>query len=491
MANVHFVTGYPGFIGKRLVAGLLEKDRRGQVHLLVQPKFARDARRMVREMAPKDAARVHVLVGDIVDMHLGLSGEEYRRLTEEVTHVFHLAAISYLGVDRRTLERVNVEGTRNVLELARDARHLVRMSHVSTVHVAGDRQGVIDEDELEEGQRFHNAYEETKFKAEVLVRKAMAELPITVFRPSTVVGDSRTGEIDRFDGPYYTAFQLVTSPLRVPLPLPGDGSFPLNVVPSDFVVSAILELTFAEAARGKTFHLVDPNPMSARKVYEYVARKAGKRTPRVGLPLRASAAILRLPFVEKLARPQRAAIEHLGELVIYNCRNTLELLDGTGIRCPPLTSYLDKLLAFVEEHQRQRREARVLPEHHAEDQLAEEAQKAVEPEPTEVEGAAEAPAAPAVAQRKPRNGGGKGGAKGSGAKRSAKARPQAEGAGAPAEAEVPPAVEPEPPAGIEGVGVIEEAEPVDPQRAAVEPEPAPGPAEDGGERAPRTGSTTR
>ncbi len=395
--NVHFVTGYPGFIGRRLAARLLERDRKAQLCLLVQPRFAKDARREIKALDPKQAARVQILVGDIVDMHLGLSGEEYRKLAAEVTHVFHLAAISYLGVDRRTLDRVNVDGTRNVLELARDAKNLVRMSHVSTVHVSGDRQGVIDEDELEEGQRFHNAYEETKFRAEVLVRKAMAELPISVFRPSTVVGDSRTGEIDRFDGPYYTAFELVISPLRVPVPLPGDGSFPLNVVPSDFVVEAMIELAFQKGAEGKTFHLVDPNPMSARKVYEHVARRAGKRAPRGRLPAKASVAILRLPFLEKLARPQRAAIEHLNQLVIYNCRNTLEALDGTGIRCPPLGTYLDKLLTFVEEQQRQRREARTRTEPLPEDPLApaEPAQPAAEV----AEGAEAQEAAPA---RKPR-----------------------------------------------------------------------------------------
>lgn len=370
MANVHFVTGYPGFLGKRLAMRLLERDRKARMYLLVQPRFARDVRRELRRLEPRMASRVTVLVGDVVDMHLGLAGDEYRKLAAEVTHIFHLAAISYLGVDKRTLERVNVEGTRNVLELARDAKKLVRMAHVSTVYVAGDREGVVDEEELEEGQRFHNDYEETKFRAEVLVRKAMAELPITVFRPATIVGDSRTGEFDRLDGVYYAAFELVTSPLRVPLPLPGDGAFPFNVVPVDFVVEAILEIAFQPHAVGKTFHLVDPNPMSARKVYHYVAERAGKRVPRGRLPAKASVALLRLPILERLARPQRTAIEHLNQLVIYNCRNTLEHLDGTGIRCPPLTAYLDKLLDHVVEQQKKRRAARSFGEAPPEDPLA-------------------------------------------------------------------------------------------------------------------------
>lgn len=348
MANLHFLTGYPGFLGKRLLSRLLDVDRKARVAVLVQRRHLQDAKKDLFSLAPARANRVRLLEGDLVDMHLGLSGEEYRRLAADVSRIHHLAALSHPRSDRRAMDRVNVEGTVNVLDLARDAPNLVRLCHVSTVQVAGDRQGVIDEDELEEGQRFSNAYEETKFRAEVLVRKAMADLPITVFRPSTMIGDSRTGEVDRRGGPYYLAFQLVTSPLRVPLPLPGDGSFPLNVVPSNFVAEAILELSRNPAAVGKTFHLVDPNPMSARKVYEQIAEMAGRKPLRLSLPAKASAALLRLPMLERLIGKERATFDHLDRLVIYNCRNTLDLLDGSGIQCPPLHSYLARLVDFVQ-----------------------------------------------------------------------------------------------------------------------------------------------
>lgn len=354
--KLHFLTGYPGFIGKSLLHELLHAERRARVAVLVQPRFEADARADLAQLQPRDAARVEILLGDVGDMHLGLSGAEYRSIVENASQIYHLAGIRHLGVDRGTLERVNLEGTRNVLELAREARSLARLNHMSTVHVAGDRHGVIAEEELEEGQRFRNAYEATKFRAEVLVRKAMADVPISIFRPATVVGDSRTGKIDRLDGPYYLALLLVTSPLRVPLPLPGGGAFPFNVVPVDYVVRAILHLSKDPRAVGRTFHLVDPNPMSARKVYESIAQRAGKPMPRMGLPGRATSALLRLPVLEKLARPQRAAVEQVDQIAFYNSRNTDELLDGTGIRCPPLESYLDKLLAQVEQHVRRRRE---------------------------------------------------------------------------------------------------------------------------------------
>jgi len=353
-AGTYFITGYPGFIGKRLVEHIAREDPKGHIYALVQPKSLKDAQ---KHAAKVQGAPVELLTGDVVDMHLGLSGEEYQRLCERVTDIFHLAAVAQLGVPKETAWRVNVDGTRNMLELARDCAHLARFSHFSTCYVSGDRVGVIAEDELDRGQAFRNAYEETKFQAERLVQRASASLPVTIFRPSSVVGDSRTGEIDRFEGPYYLGILLVTSPLVVPLPLPGNGVAPLNVVPVDYVVEAVWRLSKDTRAAGRTFHLVDPNPMSARRVYELIAEKANKKLPRFNLSARAADVMLRLPVLEKLARPQRAAISYVNHLAIYNCHNTLELLDGTGVRCPPLSSYLDQLVAYVREQYRKRRES--------------------------------------------------------------------------------------------------------------------------------------
>ncbi len=350
----YFVTGFPGFIGRRLVAHIARQDRKGKIYLLVQPKFLKEAQQHAAEL---EGANAELLSGDVVDMHLGLSGDEYRRMCDEVTDIFHLAAISYLGVPKETAWRVNVDGTRNLIELARDCAHLHRLNHFSTCYVAGDRVGVIAEDELESGQNFRNAYEETKFHAEKLVRAAMKGLPCTIYRPSSVVGDSRTGEIDRFDGPYYLGILLVTSPVSVPLPLPGEGVAPLNVVPVDFVVEAVWAISRDERAVGKTFHLVDPNPMSTRRVYELVAAKSNKKLPKFHLPAKATDMVLRLPGLEKMLRPQRAAVTYVNQLALFNCHNTLEVLEGTGVKCPPLSSYLDKLVDFVRAHYRKQREA--------------------------------------------------------------------------------------------------------------------------------------
>ncbi|HZY05654.1 MAG TPA: SDR family oxidoreductase [Anaeromyxobacteraceae bacterium] len=355
MGDVVLVTGYPGFIGRQLVrrlaAGGGEQER---LRLLVQPKHAARARAELRDLG---AGAAEVLEGDVAQMHLGLSGPEYKRLLAEVATVWHLAAVSYLGVEADLVQRVNVEGTRHVLELCRAAPGLTRLNHFSTAYVSGDRVGVILEEELEMGQRFGNHYEESKYRAEVLVRAAMPELPVTVYRPGIVVGDSRTGEIDRFEGPYYLAILLVTSPVGVPLPLPGDGVAPLNVAPVDFVVDAALSISRNPAGVGRTVHVVDPSPLSARKVYQLVAERLHRKLPPVTLPHRVVEALLSLPVLERFYRPQRASIALVNHLALYNCRNLLMLLEGTGIQCPPITSYLDRLIEFVRAEFDRRRQA--------------------------------------------------------------------------------------------------------------------------------------
>ena len=343
--QVVLVTGWPGFIGRRLVRRLGEVLDRSCDRLVLFTR-ARHVPAARAELAALGLAG-EVVEGDVAKMHLGLSGEEYRRLAGEVTSVWHLAALYDLGADGDTLRAVNLEGTRHVLELAQAAERLTRLHHFSTAYVSGDRQGVILEEELDQGQGFHDPYERSKFEAERLVRRAMTEVPATIYRPSIVVGDSRTGEVDRFDGPYYLAILLVASPLAVPLPLPGSGVAPLNVVPVDFVVDAALSIGANPAAMGKTGHLVDPAPLSARKVYELIAARAGKTLPSVSLPHRAVEALLGLPVLERLVRPHRNAIRLVNHLAIYNCRNQLELLAGTGLACPPITSYLDRLGDFV------------------------------------------------------------------------------------------------------------------------------------------------
>jgi len=339
---MYLVTGFPKLLARRMAESLLARAPEAQVALLVQEHHADEAKPLASE-------RLRVLIGDVAAMHLGLSTGEYRELCQGCTDIVHAAEWSHLGADRSVMERVNIEGTRAVLELAADCKKLRRLTHFSTVFVSGDRVGVIAEDELSSGQAFRNAYEQTRFEAEILVRGAMGQLPCTVLRPSIVVGDSKTGEIDRFEGPYMIAILLVTSPMQVALPLPGDGVAPLNAVPLDYLVSAATHIHHDPRAVGRTFHIVDPNPASARRVYEQVANRAGKKLPRLSLGYKLTDALLKLPGLERLTREQRMAIAYVNHLSFYSSRNTQEILEGTGVRCPPIESYLDNLIHYVRE----------------------------------------------------------------------------------------------------------------------------------------------
>ena len=333
------VTGFPRLLARRVASALAPH---GPAVLLVPEEHA--------EAAADFAASLpdgRVLTGDVSSMHLGLSTAEYRDLATDCSEIVHAAEWSNVGADKPSLERVNVEGTRTVLEFAQDCRKLRRLTHFSTVFVSGDRVGVIAEDELSSGQSFRNFYEQSKFEAELLVRRAMGQLPCTVLRPAFIVGDSRTGEIDRFDGPYTVAALLLSTRVQVPLPLPGDGVAPLNVVPIDFVAAAAAAIHRDPRAVGRTFHIVDPNPSSSRRVYERVAEREGRKLPRLSLGYKLTDRLLKLPGLERLTREQRMAFATVNHLSFYSSRGTLEVLDGTGISCPPIEGYLERLIEYA------------------------------------------------------------------------------------------------------------------------------------------------
>jgi thioester reductase-like protein len=349
------VTGFPSFTAIRMVRKLLASDGDCALFLLAREKFHRAAEDFLATLPDAQQRRVRVVVGDVCDMDLGLAGSEVRELADQVTTIHHLAGIYYLGVDRAQAERVNVDGTRGVIELAGECRRLRRLCHWSTAQVSGKRKGVILEEEFDEGQPFRNFWEETKFAAEKLAHAAARRLPVTIFRPGVIVGDSKTGEIDRFDGPYYLMLLIVDDPLDMGLPLPGRGAAPLHLVPIDYVVDAAYQLSRDERAAGGTFHLTDPNPFAARQIYALVAERAHKKRPRGFIPTGLARAVMRTPGLERVARAPLSFLESLDHLTFYNSRHTAALLAGTGVSCPPFDTYVEPLVRFVQSAQAARR----------------------------------------------------------------------------------------------------------------------------------------
>jgi thioester reductase-like protein len=357
--EVVLLTGFPTFPARRMCEEILKGDgatpSRTLIHAVVRSKLANEAKDALEALPFEQRSRVNLIEGDAAAMDLGLSGEEFASLAAEVDRIHHVAQVSYLGVDAKTAEHVNVGGAHEILEFAEACSNLECLVFHSTAHVSGDREGLVREDELKAGQSFRNVVEATKARAEKLVRAAMGRVPIAIVRPSIVVGDSSTGEVDRFDGPYLLILLIVTSPPDFALPLPGRGDVPLNLVPIDYVARAAYAIGRSERAVGKTFHLVDPEPLSARRVFELVARAGGRRLPRGFIPANLTKALLRTPGLERFAKSPRALLDTLGTDVTYDHASTDAILAGTSIRCPPFESYVERLVEYVQLRLREKR----------------------------------------------------------------------------------------------------------------------------------------
>ena len=346
------VTGFPIYVARRLVRELVLAG--DHVLVLHRERFARDISPFIDELNATAAdggsgGRAEALSGDILDIDLGLSGQELRRIQQEVVEVHHLAALQYLGVETHKMRLVNVEGLRELLEVALGMRRLRRLCHWSTAFVAGDRSGIVYEHELDVGQHYRNRYEASKAEAEGLARAAMAKLPITVVRPAILVGDSETGEVQRFDCPYLLMNAIVNAPPNVAVPLPAHGRFPLHVVPADYVVRAGAALARHPDAVGGTFHLVDPEPLSAHDFYCAVADAAGRPRPTVFLPHGLTRAILGLPGIRRFVPHERSFVEWFDTDVRFDDAGARALLGPLGLQAPRVQSYVDVLVRYVRE----------------------------------------------------------------------------------------------------------------------------------------------
>ena len=343
------LTGFPSFLARALARQLVRDGLQGQLWLLSAPKLTAAARKVVATLPRSRGLSVHLLTGDVLDLHLGLTGPVFRKLAAQVTEVFHLAEVSHPSAPAALLRRVNVEGTRNLLDVAQELTSLIRLHHLSTAFVSGDRDGVVAEDELEAGQKTIEPYAASKLEAERLIAAARGQFSINCYRPSYVVGDSTTGETDRLEGPLYLALRLAASALPA-LPIPGGAEQPLHVVPVDHVARAIAALSRQPQAAGGTFHLVDPNPLSVRRTYEVLAALAHKRLEALPVPRGMAEVVLRL------WRPQQRWQGHAGQLVFYTQERAAALL-GPALRCPPLRDYLPVLLKTTRAMLDLRREA--------------------------------------------------------------------------------------------------------------------------------------
>jgi long-chain acyl-CoA synthetase len=261
MGDVVLLTGATGFVGTEVASRLLARADL-EIVALVPARTDDDAieasERAWWYRAHLRAAlddRIHVVAGDITQPRLGLTRSTYADLCRRVTHVIHAAADLRVDASVEELRPVNVDGVARILDLARSARALRRLVHVSTAYVAGMRPGTVREDDLTDAFGFGSPYEQTKFEGERLVRAAASQLPVTIVRPSMIVGDSRTGDIKTFNTFYAPLRLFLSGKMRF---VPARRRLLVNIVPVDYVADAIVRLTFDPAAEGRTFHLTTP-----------------------------------------------------------------------------------------------------------------------------------------------------------------------------------------------------------------------------------------
>lgn len=347
------MTGFPGFIAGRLVEKLANPET--QFLLLVQEAFEGNALEDVQRIAESSACQrenFKILRGDITKDKLGMTATNYDTVRNETTDVYHLAAIYDLEVKKDIAYMVNVDGTRNVNDLAKQVKHLERYNYVSTCYVAGKRVGRILETDLIHDEGFRNYYEETKYFAEVEVEKLKSELPVTIFRPAVVCGDSETGETPKYDGIYYVIKFLLKFPEVFRLVNVGNDEVRLNLVPVDFVVESMAALAGDEHAVGKTIALADPSPLTTKEICDLIAEAVTNKKSVVTPPATVVEAFLNSPISPSLTGLPHMGVPYFFIPQTYDSGVCEALLEPHGIKCPSFSEYVGTLVRFVEEHPR-------------------------------------------------------------------------------------------------------------------------------------------
>ena len=217
------VTGFPSsFLALRVVRKLLRDTPDAPLRLVVQSKFVERAKELLASMEGAHSERVRIYEGDAANIDMGLSGPEWLELSSEVNIIHHCMAVTYLGAERELAMAANMGGIREAVELAEAAPHFERLVHWSSALVSGAKRGYVLEEDLDASRGFRNVVEQTRFHAERIAREALDDgLPVTILRPSLVVGDSLTGEIDRLEGPYLLVSLMLNAPIDLLIPMPG------------------------------------------------------------------------------------------------------------------------------------------------------------------------------------------------------------------------------------------------------------------------------
>jgi thioester reductase-like protein len=357
-----FLTGATGFLGSHLAGRFLSDGC--VVSVLVRGSKQASAREraeaVLQDIGSAPLDRLTVFEGDISQPGLGLSEADLNRVVSSTDEVWHCAAsLSFLPEDRDEIFKMNVGGTRNILELVERIPGR-RLHHISTAYIAGNRSDLAMENEINVGQTFKNPYEESKCEAEVIVAGAhrQSQVVATVYRPSIVIGNSTSGRVTHFHGVYafirglWTALERLRrggpqdSVVNLPLRLVGAEGTTLNFVPIDYVVDGMAVISRRADSVGETYHLVNPVPTENRVWLPNICRILGVE----GVQLVPENSFRKTPMtrLEQIFQKQMAFYyQYLQGEPRFDCRRTLEALKNTGIQCPRVTvEFIQRMLGW-------------------------------------------------------------------------------------------------------------------------------------------------
>jgi len=356
------VTGATGFLGSHLTARLLQDGCRVTALARASKSVSPRARveTVLEEVGVSHFDQLEVIEGDISLPELGLSQSAKKEVLSATDELWHCAAsLSFQHEDREEIFRMNVEGTRNVIDLVKQMPRR-RLQHVSTAYIAGNRNDLALETEIDVGQTFKNAYEESKCQSELLIAQehGKGSLAASVYRPSIVIGDSKSGRVTHFHGVYafiralWSVLERLrrrmpdSGPVTLPLRVRGAETQTLNFVPIDYVVDGMVEISRRPDSAGATYHLANPSPTENRIWLPNICRLLRVE----GIQLVGENSFLKTPMtkLESLFQKQMAFYyQYLQGEPRFDCARALDALRNTGIKCPPTTvEFIDRMAGW-------------------------------------------------------------------------------------------------------------------------------------------------
>ncbi|MFC3193631.1 SDR family oxidoreductase [Marinicella sediminis] len=356
----YFITGATGFVGRHLLEKLFA--RTGHIYLLVRSGSKTKLKKMLEDMdAPMK--RIDLVTGDLTKNSLGVTKKNRELMTGKIKHFYHLAAIYDMSAGLDEQMAANVDGTSHAIHLA-EAIKAKCFHHVSSIAAAGMYPGVFREDMFEEAEGLDHPYFKTKHESEAVVRHT-CQIPFRIYRPGMVLGHSKTGQIDKIDGPYYffKLIQKLRNTFPKWMPMMGIEGGRLNMVPVDYVVDVLDHISHKKGLDGGCFHITDPNPRRIGSVLNVFAdaAHAPQMNMRVdarifnfipgavkqGLMMLSPVKRIRAQIFNDLGIPP-GVLKFINYPTRFDDRETQKALKGSGIKLPKLKKYAWRLWDYWE-----------------------------------------------------------------------------------------------------------------------------------------------